>query len=121
MSITREAYLHLLNKKDIAKKPSKYHNIITTVDNIKFASKKESERYLNLKFLEKKGLIKDLKLQPKFSFPMDFAYKADFSYIDVKTNKLVIEDTKGVKDKLFILKEKCFRYFYPDLDLRVIQ
>lgn len=117
-NIDREAYLHLLNKT----KPvnNKYHNQPVIINGIRFQSKKEGLRYQDLKSAEKAGAIIKFTLQPRFDFPMKFFYKADFKYWDVKKNKWIIEDTKGFKDKVFILKEKCFRYFYPDLELRVI-
>ena len=67
----------------------------TTVDAIRFASKKESRRYLDLKLMEKAGLIRDLECHPKFPIhivpqscwgngavvPVRVAtYIADFSY-----------------------------------------
>ena len=43
---------------------SKFNNKKITLDGRKFDSKKESERYLVLKNLEKQGFIKDLVCQP---------------------------------------------------------
>ena len=51
---------------------SKYHNIKTVVDNIKFDSKKEANRYTELKLLERAGKIFALALQRKFEFPLKF-------------------------------------------------
>ncbi|MBN1114444.1 MAG: DUF1064 domain-containing protein, partial [Oligoflexia bacterium] len=45
---------------------NKYKNVKTTVDGITFDSKKEADRYSELKLLERAGKIKDLILQPKF-------------------------------------------------------
>ena len=45
---------------------SKYHAKPTTVDGIRFASMKEAKRYLELKKLQGLGVIKKLKLQPKY-------------------------------------------------------
>ena len=44
----------------------KYNAIPTTVDGIRFASKREARRYLELKLLQKAGHISDLELQPRF-------------------------------------------------------
>ena len=44
----------------------KYKNIITTIDNVKFSSKKESYRYLELKSMLKTKKIRALVLQPMF-------------------------------------------------------
>ena len=42
----------------------KYKNKITEVDGIKFHSKKEADRYIELKLLQKAKKIKFLELQP---------------------------------------------------------
>ena len=42
----------------------KYKNKITEVDGIKFHSKKEANRYIELKLLQKTKKIKFLELQP---------------------------------------------------------
>src|SRR5690606_369436 len=48
------------------RKPSKYRNVRTTVDGITFDSKREAERYGELKTMEAAGVISDLELQPRF-------------------------------------------------------
>lgn len=76
---------------------TKYKAIRTTVDNITFASKKESVRYSELKMLLKAGKIELLELQPKFLIQVNGKkicnYLADFSYIE--DGKRVVEDVKG--------------------------
>ena len=47
-------------------KASKYKNVWTTVDGIKFQSKAEARRYSQLKLLEKAGEVFDLALQPAY-------------------------------------------------------
>ena len=44
----------------------KYRAKPTTVDGVRFASKKESRRYAELKLLEKAGEIRGLEIQPSF-------------------------------------------------------
>ena len=101
------------------KKQNKYRNIPTFIDGIRFASKKEAQRYRELKILEQQGQIKDLELQPKFPMNPGFTYVGDFSY---KTNgKLIVEDVKGVITQVFSLKKKCFHYFYPEMELRILK
>ena len=97
----------------------KYSNKKIEVDGIKFDSKKEYKRYTELKLLEKAKLIKDLKLQPMFYFDTlkgdnnhKIYYKADFSYIDTKTNEYVVEDVKGFKTPIYNLKKALMRYFH---------
>ena len=111
---------------------NKYRNIKTVVDGIKFDSKREAERYMELKLLEKAGEIKELKLQPKFTLQSKFKYEgktireisyiADFQYKEKDNEKDVVEDVKGVKTSVFRIKEKMFLKKYGELyDFRIIE
>src|SRR5512133_1629098 len=51
---------------------SKYHNQPVIVDNIKFASRSESLRYLELKALKQAKKITDFVLQPRFTLQPSF-------------------------------------------------
>lgn len=111
----------------------KYGNMPTEYDGIKFASKKEAERYLELKLMQRGGVISELECQPKFTLQDAFAtsrgqrvraitYTADFKYrvvnssyygdhsIDVGT--VIIEDvkSKGTKTQAFVLRWKMLQY-----------
>jgi hypothetical protein len=101
-----------------------------THDGIVFASKREATRYRELRLLEKCGEIISLEMQPKFPFPMGFSYIADFSYKEHFLTNIgrsggyrgpIIEDVKGVETAVFKIKLKCMKYFYPDVELRVIR
>lgn len=99
----------------------KYHATATTVDGIRFASKKEAARYQELKLLEKAGEIHNIAVQPGFDLaayrvgdrlPLLIGrYVADFVYCTclrtpcVKSH-LVIEDVKGFKTPLYRWKKK---------------
>lgn len=88
---------------------SKYGNVRTTVDGIKFHSKKEAARYQELKLLELAGEIQDLKLQPSFDLIVQGGkvigkYFADFKYRIGQ--RVVIEDVKGKKTDLYKLKKR---------------
>lgn len=108
---------------------TKYRNRkVKTSDGIVHDSIKEANRWIELKLLEKAGHIKDLQRQVKFVLiptqrepdiigkrggikkgkllERECYYKADFVYIDTKTEKMVVEDTKGVKVKDYIIKRK---------------
>lgn len=109
---------------------SKYNNKKTIVDNIKFDSKSEANRYIELKMLEKARKISDLELQPKFILQEKYinnkgekiraiTYKADFCYLE--GNKIVVEDVKGVETKEFKIKRKLFENKYRDIDFRIIR
>ena len=103
----------------------KYHNKITVIDNIKFSSMKESQRYLYLKNETKLGIISDLKLQVPFELQPSFKinnktirkveYLADFTYKNNDTGEIVIEDVKPsrtFKTATYKLKAKMFAYKY---------
>lgn len=108
----------------------KYHNKKTIVDNIKFDSKAEAERYCELKLLLQAKEISNLELQPKFEVLPKYVnnkgekiraiiYKADFSYY--YNNKKIVEDVKGYETKDFKLKKKLLEYKYKDIDFRLIK
>lgn len=101
----------ILNK---SKKKSKYQAVKTVVDGIKFDSKKEAARYVDLKLLERGGVIEDLTLQPRFDFACNGVkicfYKADFRYFE--NGKVIIEDVKGFKTPMYNLKKKMMKAFY---------
>lgn len=88
----------------------KYHNSKTVIDGIRFDSKKEAKRYLELKILEKAGVIKDLKRQvpyiliDKSRYGRAIKYVADFVYYE--GDKLVVEDVKGVRTPVYKLKKR---------------
>lgn len=99
-------------------KKSKYGNVKSEFNGIKFDSKKEMQRYLELKGMLDAGLIKDLKLQPHFTLQEAFktpegetiqkiGYIADFSYIE--DGKYIIEDVKSkvtAENTTYKLKKK---------------
>ncbi len=107
---------------------NKYHNKKVEFDGIKFDSKKEMNRYKELKILERAGMIKDLELQPAFILIPSFkkngktyrksSYIADFKYFDVEQEKIVVEDTKGYLTEVYKLKKKLFEYKYEDLEIK---
>ena len=109
---------------------NKYHNRKTTIDGIKFDSKAEAKRYVELKLLQKAGKITNLELQQKYELQPKYknnkgetiraiTYKADFKYIE--NGKKVVEDVKGMETKDFKLKKKLLEYKYPEIDFRLIK
>ena len=98
----------------------KYHSKKIIIDGIKFDSKKEGNRYLQLKKLEEEGIISDLKLQVPFVLIEPFTlngkkyrkteYVADFVYI--RNGERIVEDTKGYKTELYRIKKKLMAYLY---------
>lgn len=108
----------------------KYGNKKIIIDGIEFDSKKEGNRYIELKLLERAGEIKDLELQKVFELQPGFkkngntyiriTYVADFYYYDIRNNNYVVEDTKGFKTEVYKIKKKLFEYKYPDLEIKEI-
>lgn len=100
---------------------SKYKNKKTVVDGITFDSKKEANRYLELKLAEKAGVISDLKMQVKFVLipkqkgERQCSYVADFVYKDEQTGEVVVEDVKSspkYKTEVYKIKKKLMLYFF---------
>jgi hypothetical protein len=109
----------------------KYGARAITVDGHRFPSVLEANRYKNLKLLLRAGVIKDLKLQPRFVLdgpdsPIG-AYVADFRYFE-RTHRAgavvwidVVEDAKGVETDVYKLKRALFLQLYPHIDFREIK
>jgi hypothetical protein len=109
---------------------SKYHSKKIKVGDLVFDSKKEYNRYKELKILESKGIIKDLQRQVKFvlipaqyeeikgprggikkkTLERECSYYADFTYI--KDDEFIVEDTKGLKLPDYIIKRKLMLYIH---------
>lgn len=87
--------------------PSKYRNVRTTVDGIAFASRREANRYAELKMEQQAGEITDLRRQIPFSLDVNGIhicdYEADFVY--TREHKQIVEDAKGKRLELFRLKK----------------
>jgi hypothetical protein len=94
-------------------KPSKYRNVPTDVDGIRFASKREARRWKELRLLFKAGEIQGLARQVQFMLPGGIVYVADFLYFtDIFDNCRpvpVIEDAKGVMTKEYVLKKRLMK------------
>lgn len=98
----------------------KYHARRTTVDGITFDSRKEAARYVELKDMEEKGLIRDLRRQVRYelvpAFDVDghhyrpVFYVADFVYTE--DGKEVVEDVKGMRTDVYKIKRKLFSHRY---------
>lgn len=85
-----------------------------TLDGIVFDSKKEAARYAELKQAQRAGLIECLELQPSWDVFINGSklcrYSADFSYLDKRTGRPVIEDVKSggtAKDAAYRLRKKA--------------
>jgi hypothetical protein len=110
----------------------KYGNRKVICDGITFDSKKEALRYRELLLLERAGKIQHLELQKEFILiptqrepdtvgirggvkkgrVIEHAvkYKADFVYIE--NGKTIVEDTKGMRTKDYIIKRKLMLFVH---------
>lgn len=114
----------------------RYFNKKTTFDGYDFDSRRELERYKELKLLEQGGVISDLTVHPTFTLIPGFhsvaenksgkkkwrptTYTPDFMYIE--RGNQVIEDVKssnGYKQDVFKIKMKLFCKKYPELIFRI--
>lgn len=103
-------------EKVLDQKTGKYHNRKTVRHGITFDSKREADRYDELRLLLKAGEIHDLKLQQTYNLvgaqrtPTGAAVRAvtfiaDFVYY-TRDGKTIVEDAKGFKTKDYIIKKK---------------
>ena len=110
---------------------TKYRAIRTTVDGITFDSKREANRYSELKMMEKAGIINSLKLQPEFKCQINgkkiCTYKADFEYLMVdeegpqgQIGYYIVEDVKGFKTPVYKLKKKLVEALFPGTFIKEI-
>ena len=118
---------------------NKYGNKKITYQGEVFDSKREAKRYQELKLLEKCGAIYGLRRQIKYTLipvqrekstrvytkgrkkgqPIEgkviekaVTYIADFVYSDSATAEVVVEDTKGMRTKDYIIKRKLMLYIH---------
>ena len=97
---------------------NKYKNRRITTPDGTFDSKREYERWCELKLLQRAGKICDLRRQVKYHLvpaqynkvrnerPVD--YIADFVYVE--NGRTVVEDVKGKRTPEYIIKRKLMRY-----------
>ncbi len=90
---------------------NKFHAVMCEADNIKFRSKKERKRYLELKALQAAGECWFLRQVP-FYLPGNTKYVLDF-LVFWKDGHQTFEDTKGKRTPMFIMKKKQVESLYP--------
>lgn len=99
---------------------NKYNNKKTVIDGITFDSKREANRYMELRQMQRFGEISNLRMQVPYELQPAFAlgkkrirpirYIADFVYTE--KGREVIEDAKGKRTDVYDLKRKMFAYKY---------
>lgn len=88
---------------------SKYHNIKFAIDGVRYDSKTEYDRHIELLQMEKEGKISNLRFHDKndtivLQEKPKISYKPDFCYI--QNGEHIIEDVKGFQTDVFKLKKK---------------
>jgi len=106
-------------------KNAKYYAQKTVIDGITFDSKKEAQKYLELKLLQRAGEVIELELQPEFVLQEAYrhkgkkvralTYRADFR-VKYRDGREVVIDTKGYRTKEYLIKRKLLLARYPDID-----
>lgn len=111
---------------------NKYNAKKVVVNGIVFDSKKEERRYKELVLLERAGKINGLRRQVEFELlPAQYepdtvgprggvkkgkiierkcSYVADFVYVE--DGKVVVEDTKGMRTKDYVIKRKLMYHVH---------
>ncbi len=103
---------------------NKFNAIKQIYKGLKFDSKKELNRYLELEKLYKLGIIKDLELHPKYDLMVNGVkigrYTADFKYIH--NDETVVEDVKSkiTKTRDYILRKKILATYNPPVLIKEI-
>lgn len=90
----------------------KYHAVRCEYDGLKFPSKKEGQRYQELKLMRDIGTVVMFLRQPSFDIPGGVKYSADFLVFWADGN-VSVEDVKGVQTKEFIRNKKIVEALYP--------
>ena len=90
----------------------KFKAVPTTHDGIRFASKKEGKRYLELKEQHARGEIVFFLRQTPFHLPGNTKYVNDFT-IFWADGTVTFEDVKGFKTPQYLLKKKQVEALYP--------
>ena len=96
----------------------KYNAVSCEHNSIKFPSKKERDRYIQLHLLQRSGEIVFFLRQPLFDLGGGTTYRADF-LIFWSDGGVTVEDVKGVKTKEFIKAKKQVEALYP-VEIEVI-
>jgi hypothetical protein len=102
---------------------NKYKNVKTKIDGYTFDSKREADRYIDLKLRFRAGQITDLELQPVYPITVNgfriCKVKPDFRYKDKRSGKIIVEDVKSAMTRklpTYRLKAKLLKACY-DIDV----
>lgn len=94
---------------------SKYGNVRVSLEGLKFDSKREANRYRQLKLLLHGNRIRKLRRQVRYKLFVNeqliCAYVADFVYEDYQHGEWVerVEDSKGKRTPVYLIKKNLMR------------
>lgn len=96
---------------EVPTRRSKYGNVATVVDGIRFDSAKESRRYSELCLLRQSGDVAWFTMQVPFRLPGGTIYRADFLVVWNTTEcwqNITIEDVKseGTRTQAYKIKKR---------------
>jgi Protein of unknown function (DUF1064) len=101
-------------------KANKYHAVRKEVGGMWFHSTGEAKRYGELHYMQSLGVISELQLQVLFPLHIEGhaieGYKADFVY--VRDGRLVVEDFKGFRTKIYEIKRVAMKALY---DIEILE
>ena len=104
---------------------NKYNAIKCEYKGIKFDSKKELRRYLELEILVKNNYIANLEIHPRFDLMVNGVkigrYTADFRYLD-QSGVSVVEDvkSKATKTRDYMLRKKILATYNPPIYIQEV-
>lgn len=105
------ARTHVMKGSDPVQQQSKYRNRKTVVDGITFDSQREAKRWQALTLMQTAGEISELERQVRYPIRVNghevCCYISDATYR--KDGKLVVEDAKGHRTRVYILKRKLMK------------
>lgn len=123
------------------RRPSKYRNVPTVVDGVRFASKAEAARDAELQLLAKAGRIGGIKRQPRFPLLVNgtkiCTYVGDWEYWELPDGAhgaqrpqappedrhaighRVVEDRKGALTPAFKIKWALAKALHPEIEWRL--
>lgn len=129
----KDCPLYIRSIETVNEPKNKYQAQKCELNGEKFDSRKELQRWLELRLLERSGEITDLRRQVKFELipsqrepdtvgkrggvikgkviEHGVNYVADFVYKDKRGN-MVVEDTKGMRTKEYVIKRKLMLYIH---------
>lgn len=108
-------------------KRSKYRNVATVVDGVRFASKAEAKRDAELQLLARGGKLFALRRQPRYPLVVNgvkiCTYVGDWEYVE-KDNPggpttTICEDRKGALTPAFKIKWALAKALHPEIEWRL--